>query len=137
MLDFTEDQKLAQSTIRAWCTQHLEPKVRKMESGELSVYPVMRELAGTFGIPDMARATFAKMKEKQAGGEAGGASMKGMGDAALMAILTMELTRCCPGFALAFGATLGLFGGAVMARGTLEQKERCVVAVFTLDQAVS
>jgi alkylation response protein AidB-like acyl-CoA dehydrogenase len=136
MLDFTEEQKLAQSTIRAWCAQHLEPRVLKMESGEMSVYPVMRELAGTFGIPDMARAAFAKMRaHKEAGEKEGpGTGFKGLGDATLMAILTMELTRCCPGFALAFGATLGLFGGAVMARGTPEQKEKWALPVFTLDK---
>ena len=136
MLDFTEEQKLAQSTIRAWCAQHLEPKVRGMESGELSVYPVMRELAATFGIPDMARASFAKMRERRAASvdEKPGTGGKGLGDAALMAILMMELSRCCPGFALAFGATLGLFGGAVMARGTPEQKEKWALPVFTLEK---
>ncbi len=136
MLDFTEEQKLAQSTIRAWCAQHLEPKVLKLESGELSVYPVMRELAGTFGIPDMARAAFAKMRERRDSGkeERQGSGFKGLGDPALMAILNMELTRCCPGFALAFGATLGLFGGAVMARGTPEQKEKWALPVFTMER---
>ncbi len=136
MLDFTEEQKLAQSTIRAWCAGHLEPHVLAMESGEKSIYPVMRELAGTFGIPDMARAAFAKMKERRAqrSEERAAAGFKGLGDAALMAILTMELSRCCPGFALAFGATLGLFGGAVMARGTPEQKERWALPVFTLEK---
>ena len=136
MLDFTEEQKLAQSTIRAWCAQHLEPHVLKLESGEMSVYPVMRELAGTFGIPDMARASFAKMKERQESGkeERPGTGFKGLGDAALMAILMMELSRCCPGFTLAFGATLGLFGGAVMSRGTPEQKLKWALPVFTLEK---
>ena len=64
MLDFTDDEKLAQSAIRSWCTQHLEPKVRAMETGELPIYPTMREMAGTFGIPDMARAQLAKMRER-------------------------------------------------------------------------
>ena len=133
MLDFTEEQKLAQSAIRAWCTQHLEPKVRAMEAGETSVYPAMREMAATFGIPDMARASFARMKE-QSEREPGAKRDKSGGQAAMMAILMMELSRCCPGFALAFGASLGLFGGAVMARGTPEQKEKWALPVLTLEK---
>ena len=125
MLDFSEEQKLAQSAVRGWCAQHLEPKVPAMEAGRESIYPTMRELAATFGIPDMARAAFAKGKD-------GGG--RGSSQSALMAILMMELSRCCPGFALAFGASLGLFGGAVMARGTKEQREKWALPVLTLEK---
>ncbi len=138
MLDFTEEQKLAQSAMGQWCAQNLEPHVRAMEAGTVSVYPTMRAMAATFGIPDMARAGFAKMKEAAKSdvpkekAEKGG--RRGDGQAAMMAILMMELSRCCPGFALAFGASLGLFGGAVMARGTLEQKEKWALPVLTLEK---
>jgi alkylation response protein AidB-like acyl-CoA dehydrogenase len=137
MLDFTEEQRLAQSAIRSWCAQHLEPNVRAMEAGTMPVYPTMRAMADTFGIPDMARAGFARMREPRPEtaaprrpGRAGG----GDGQAAMMAILMMELSRCCPGFALAFGATLGLFGGAVMARGTMAQKEAWALPVLTMEK---
>jgi acyl-CoA dehydrogenase len=133
MLDFTDEEKHAQSAIRAWCAQHLEPKVRAMEAGELSVYPTMREMAATFGIPDMARAQLAKTRSRAEAGEATRRE-KGGASASMMAILMMELSRCCPGFALAFGASLGLFAGAVMARGTLEQKERWALPVLTMDR---
>jgi alkylation response protein AidB-like acyl-CoA dehydrogenase len=128
MLDFTEEQKLAQTAIRAFCGANLEPKVDKLEAGELSVYPIMRELARTFGIPEMARAAFARMKEKK------GATTDGFSESGMMSILMMELSRVCPGFALAFGASLGLFGGAVMARGTIALKERWALPVFTLEK---
>jgi alkylation response protein AidB-like acyl-CoA dehydrogenase len=35
---------------------------------------------------------------------------------------------------MAFGASLGLFGGAVMSKGTLEQKERFALPVLTLEK---
>jgi alkylation response protein AidB-like acyl-CoA dehydrogenase len=138
MLDFTEEQKLAQSAIRSYCLRELEPHVRAMEAGETSIYPAMRNLAATFGIGEMARASFAKMRAHAAGQEGkterrerdGG----GGAQAAMMTILMMELSRTCPGFALAFGASLGLFGGAVMARGTLEQKETWALPVLTLEK---
>ena len=131
MLDFSDEQKLAQTAIRGWCREHLEPKVRAMEAGQLDIYPVMRELAKTFGIPDMARAAFEKMKTR---GDAKKGNGFGGGESPLMAILMMELSRVCPGFTLAFGASLGLFGGAVMAKGTLEQKERYALPVLTLEK---
>jgi hypothetical protein len=141
MLDFTEEQKLAQSGIAAWCAQNLEPHVRAMEAGTLPIYPTMRAMAETFGIPDMARASFAKMREREAKAEAASGETgekrekrRGDGQAAMMAILMMELSRCCPGFALAFGASLGLFGGAVMARGTPEQKEKWALPVLTMEK---
>jgi alkylation response protein AidB-like acyl-CoA dehydrogenase len=131
MLDFSEEQLLAQQAIRGWCAQKLEPKVLAMEAQELSIYPVMREMAATFGIGDMAKSLFAKMKTQESADK----PKKGLGsDPAMMAILSMELARVCPGFALAFGASLGLFAGGVMARGTLEQKERWALPVLTMDR---
>ncbi len=139
MLDFSEEHKLAQGAIRAWCAQHLEPKVVAMEAGEVSIYSVMREMAAAFGIPDMVRASFAKSAARGAvasGGATASASKTGglPVDTAMMAVLMMELSRVCPGFTLAFGASLGLFGGAVMARGTQAQKERWALPALTLER---
>lgn len=132
MLDFSEDQLQVQRAIRSWCVQKLEPKVLAMEAGELDVYPVMKEMAQTFGIIDMVKSMFEKM---QSANDAEPAKKKGLAsDPALMAILTMELSRCCPGFALAFGASLGLFAGAVMARGTKEQKIKYALPVLSFEK---
>ena len=51
-----------------------------------------------------------------------------------MAILMMELSRVCPGFAMSFGASLGLCGGAILARGTPEQRTRFAVPVMTMEK---
>src|SRR5262245_9637111 len=107
MLVFTEDQKLAQNAIRTWCSANLEPKVPKLEACELSIYPLMREFGATFGLADMVRAAFARMKERRDGAS----GFSGFGDTGMMSIVMIELSRCCPGFAMAFGATMGLFGG--------------------------
>jgi acyl-CoA dehydrogenase len=130
MLDFTEEHKVAQKAIRSWATGHLAPKVARLESGEDLPYPLMRELGATFGIVDMVRAQFARMREGGGGGALGGAG----GESPLMAILMMELSRVCPGFALAFGASLGLCGGAILSRGTLAQKERFALPVMTMEK---
>ncbi|MGO9839496.1 MAG: acyl-CoA dehydrogenase family protein [Polyangiaceae bacterium] len=132
MLDFAEEHKVAQKAIRTWARGHLAPKVARLESGEELPYPLMRELGATFGIVDMVRAQFARMRE---GGGSGGRAFGGSGgESPLMAILMMELSRVCPGFALAFGASLGLCGGAILSRGTLAQKERFALPVMTMEK---
>jgi alkylation response protein AidB-like acyl-CoA dehydrogenase len=131
MLDFNEEHKLAQKAIRAWCTEHLAPRVPKLEAGEISPYGPMRELCAAFGIADMVRAQFAKMQARDAEKKA---SLAGPGEGPLMAILMMELSRVCPGFAMAFGASLGLCGGAILSRGTPEQKQRFALPVMTMEK---
>ncbi len=46
----------------------------------------------------------------------------------------MELSRVCPGFCLAFGASLGLAGGAIMAKGTLAQKQKWALPILTCEK---
>ncbi len=130
MLDFSEEQKLAQGAIRAWCTQRLEPNVAKLEANLETPYALIRELAATLGIADMARAAFEKRRARPAGK----AESTGDATATLSAILMMELSRVNPGFALAFGASVGLFAGAVLSRGTEEQKEKWALPVLTFEK---
>jgi alkylation response protein AidB-like acyl-CoA dehydrogenase len=132
MLDFVEEHKLAQRAIRKWCTDRLAPEVPKLESGQVLPYPLIRELGTTFGIIDMVKVQFAKMRDKV---DAADRPLRGAGgESPLMAILMMELSRVCPGFALAFGASLGLCGGAILSRGTPEQKQRFALPVMTMDK---
>src|ERR1700722_9047021 len=100
MLDFSEEHKTAQQAIRAWTTSCLAPRVPKLESGEEPPYALMRELGVTFGIIDLVKAQFAKMRDRS---EGAGAARGSGAESPLMAILMMELSRVCPGFALAMG----------------------------------
>jgi alkylation response protein AidB-like acyl-CoA dehydrogenase len=99
-----------------------------MESGELEPYDTMRALIRTFGIDELVRARFAKLQDNAEPGE------RQMGDPGLMAILAIELSRVCPGFMLAFGASLGLAGGAIMAKGTPAQQRKWALPILTGEQ---
>ena len=135
MLEFTEEQRSIQSAIRAWCKKELEPKVAALEAGTESVYPVMRAMGAAFGIAEVARAALSRLEARAPDGKGEGSPRKrGGGAGPLTAILMMELSRVCPGFAMAFGASTGLFGGAVMARGTAEQRERWALPVLSLEK---
>jgi alkylation response protein AidB-like acyl-CoA dehydrogenase len=128
MIDFSDEQKMAQKVVRAWAEKELAPLVPRMEKGEILPYDTMRKLIKTFGIDEMVRARFAKLEAPES--SAGEAPVMDA-DPALMAIMSIELSRICPGFMLAFGASLGLAGGAIMARGTLEQKRRWALPLLT------
>jgi len=130
MLDFSEEQKAIQTAVRTWCQRELEPKVPALEAGTESVYPLMRAMGQTFGIADLARSSFAQAGESPTTTRSASARASGP----LTAIVMMELSRVCPGFAMAFGASIGLFGGAVMARGTPEQRQRWALPVMTLEK---
>src|SRR5688572_14832346 len=86
----------------------------------------MRKLIKTFGMDEMVKAAFAKLTDSS------GPTSRGEGmDPAMGAIVSMELSRVCPGFTLAFGASLGLAGGAIMAKGSLAQKQKYALPILT------
>jgi alkylation response protein AidB-like acyl-CoA dehydrogenase len=125
MFDFTDEQKMVRKMVRQWAEKELAPKVASMEKGEITPYDVMRNLIRTFGMDEMVRTAFANMKPDQPG-------ERGMGgDAAMSSIVAIELSRVCPGFALAFGASMGLAGGAIVAKGTFTQKQKYALPILT------
>src|SRR5262249_53910206 len=128
MIDFTDEQKLAQRMLRQWADKELAPLVPRLERGELLRYEPMRKLMQTVGMDEMVRAAFQKPDE--AAPREGGRERPGA-DPALMAIVSMELSRVCPGFALAMGASLGLAGGAIMSKGTPAQRRRWALPILT------
>jgi alkylation response protein AidB-like acyl-CoA dehydrogenase len=132
MYAFSQEHEMIRKVVRKWAETKLAPKVDALEAGE-PPYALMRDLANTFGLPNMVRESFAKMGQhaKEGGGPT---RSPGTGDAVLSAILAIELSRVCPGFMLAFGASMGLAGGALAAKGTLEQKQRWALPVLAWDK---
>ncbi len=135
MHGFTEEQEMVRKLVRRWTAGKLEPKVDALEAGE-PPYELMRDFARTFGIPDLARAAFAKLEQRAQEGASTSGARGGLAaaDPALATIVSIELSRVSPGFALAFGASAGLAGGAIMGKGTLEQKRRWGLPILTWDR---
>ena len=137
MFEFSEEHKMIGQMVRRWATEKLAPRVDEFEAGA-EPYDLMRDFAKTFGLRAMVEGSFAKMEKKAAGGDAGkpaklGGGLAG-GDAAMSAVLSIELSRVCPGFMLAFAASVGLSGGAILGKGTFEQKKRWALPILTLDK---
>ena len=135
MFQFSSEHEMVRKIVRKWAETKLAPKVDAFEAGE-PPYELMRDLAKTFGLPGMVRAAFDKIEQraKDGTGDAKDVRLGGMGDPFLSSILSIELSRICPGFMLAFGASMGLAGGAIVGKGTLEQKRRWGLPILTWDK---
>jgi acyl-CoA dehydrogenase len=112
MLELSNDQRALLATLRRFCTERLEPRVRLFEAGAEPLEPFYRELAKALGLGDVATAIV----------DGTPSPLEGMPPLLLTSFIMHELSRCAPGVALSFGATTGLFGGAVVACGTEEQR---------------
>ncbi|HSD89093.1 MAG TPA: acyl-CoA dehydrogenase family protein [Kofleriaceae bacterium] len=135
MFQFSQEHEMVRGIVRKWAESKLAPKVDALEAGE-PPYELMRDLAKTFGLPGMVRAAFDKIEQRAKDGASDAKDVKigGMGDPALSSILSIELSRLCPGFMLAFGASMGLAGGAIVGKGTFEQKKRWGLPILTWDK---
>jgi alkylation response protein AidB-like acyl-CoA dehydrogenase len=139
MFKFSQEHEMVRGIVRKWAESRLAPKVDALEAGE-PPYELMRDLAKTFGIPAMVKGAFDEMEKRAKDGATDDKKPKlsgmssGMGDPALSAILGIELSRISPGFMLAFGASMGLAGGAIASRGTFEQKKRWALPILTFEK---
>jgi len=133
--EFSEEHEMVRKLVRRWTASKLEPALDTLEAGE-PPYELMRDFARTFGIPDLARRALEKLEERAREGAPAAPSKGGISaaDPALAAIVSIELSRVSPGFALAFGASAGLAGGAIMGKGTLEQRRRWGLPILTWDK---
>ena len=114
---------------RTFARDRLLPRVRALEgqggAGPAGGAPdglagLMRELAAALGLPELAA---------QAARDTG-ANGALLSNPELTSALLYELTRVLPGFALSFGASLGLCGQSLLRRGTAAQRERWAAPVL-------
>jgi alkylation response protein AidB-like acyl-CoA dehydrogenase len=138
MFAFTDEQKMVRQMVRKWVEAKLAPANDALDRNEILPYDLMRDFGTSFGLPDMVRGGFERMlargSKKRDDDEPGGSVMMGGGDPAIQAIIAIEMSRVNPGFFMAFGAWLGLAGGAIMAKGTPAQKRRWALPVLTMEK---
>jgi alkylation response protein AidB-like acyl-CoA dehydrogenase len=141
MFAFSDEHKMFRQMVRKWVEAKLVPANDALDRNDVLPYDLMRDFGKSFGLPDLVRGGFERMaaKAEKKRAEAGddeprGSGMMGGADPALQAILAVEMSRVNPGFFMAFGAWLGLAGGAIMAKGTLAQKRRWGLPVLTMEK---
>src|SRR5262249_47608975 len=128
----SEQAQMVEQMVRKWCEATLLPKVPALEAGE-EPFSLMRAFTRTFGLDQMAAAG---VRKRIAGGaresllDAGGDPMMGY-------VMVKELSRVSPGFAMGWGVSLGLAGGAIVSKGTPDQLERWGLPVVTMHKIAS
>ena len=143
MYEWSDEHRMIQTAMRDFIAKEVLPIKEDLEHGDLPPYEVLRKMTGTFGIADMARASFAKRIERErAAAESGDApaargddeGSSGGSDPGLTMIPIIELCRHCPGMVTAMGVSMGLTAAAIMSKGTIAQKERWALDLLTLDK---
>lgn len=154
MYEWSETDLMVRDAVRAFIAKEIRPNLDALESGEMPPYPVIRKLFAEFGVDTMARETVEKMLAGErarvdgtARAEGGGkgdddeAGARG-GEAAegrdsMITVVISELAGVCMGLVSALGVSLGLGATTIMSRGTLEQKERWLPGIMTMEKVAS
>jgi alkylation response protein AidB-like acyl-CoA dehydrogenase len=110
----------AADLARAFARERILPRAQELErqggapGASVPLVGLMRELAEMLGLPELARDAALDT----------GANGAFLSNPELAGVLLHELTRVLPGFALSFGASLGLCGQSLLRRGKPAQRER-------------
>ena len=140
MYEWSEEHLMLQQAMRDFIAKEILPIKEDLEHGDLPPYDVLRKLYATFGMDELAKATFAKRIEHElnvASGEVvdeAKPSRHGGGDAGFTLIPIIELCRHCPGMVTAMGVSVGLTASAIQSKGTIAQKQRWVPQLLTLEK---
>ncbi|MEZ4402076.1 MAG: acyl-CoA dehydrogenase family protein [Kofleriaceae bacterium] len=137
MFALDDASKMVEKMVRGWCEKQLAPQLPALEAGTTQPWALMRDLTTTFGIGGLAEAAARKRIAKLRASADAGATEPGEGSGSLggepmmMAVFVKELSRVSPGFAMGWGVSMGLAGGAILAKGTAEQIERWGLPLLT------
>ncbi|TDE30085.1 acyl-CoA dehydrogenase family protein [Actinomadura sp. 6K520] len=140
MIEWSDEDLMIRDAVRGWIDAEVRPNLDALESGDLPPYDLLRNLFKTFGMDEMARASFRARQERDQAGSAGAdgdgdaAERSGGGGAAMSMLPIIELCKVAPGLVSAMGVGLGLAAGTIMKRGTAEQRERWALDLLTLDK---
>jgi alkylation response protein AidB-like acyl-CoA dehydrogenase len=137
MFRLDEQTQMVATMVRQWCQSQLAPKIPAFEHGEEQPFELMKKMAKAFGFDALLGGSVQKRIAKLRAGETSDPETtlsKGVGNSMMMHVVVKELSRISPGFAMGFGVSLGLVGGAIVAKGTPDQIEKWGLPLATLQQ---
>jgi alkylation response protein AidB-like acyl-CoA dehydrogenase len=126
-MDLSEAETAIRDQLRRFMTQELEPYTAAFEAGTELPYALMKKMIGELGLAIGADAIEKGATRSERGG--GDPEMRRFMRFAETQLM-IEMCRVNPGYALSFGASVGLFGRNVAERGTVEQARRWVPEVL-------
>jgi alkylation response protein AidB-like acyl-CoA dehydrogenase len=132
--ELTDTERMLRDTFRGYFTREIEPHVPKMESGEMLPYGLIRDMHLALGLEAMLPQP---RKADAAAAERNGTAGLGLDANATRYARTtfmVEMSRISPSFTLSYGASVGLFAGNVVGKGTPEQIERFALPVMRCER---
>src|SRR6185312_6063624 len=123
MIEWNEMHLQIREMMRRFVEQEVKPNLEKLEHGDLPPYEILRKMIKSFGIADMAKARFARDKDRPPRSDDAPkkpSEERGM-EVAMQMIPIIELCRYSPGMVTALGVSMGLTPAAIMSRGTVRQ----------------
>ncbi|QLY31988.1 acyl-CoA dehydrogenase family protein [Nocardia huaxiensis] len=151
MFEWSETDEMIRDALRGFIEKEVRPHLDALESGEMTPYPIIREMFSQFGIDALGADAVGKLlaKERQkaealAAGEplpeksgkpSGGSPFSGQ--ESMMAVLISELSGVCMGLVTAMGVSIGLGATTILSRGTLAQKERWIPGIVTMKKVAA
>ncbi|MGH3391923.1 MAG: acyl-CoA dehydrogenase family protein [Actinomadura sp.] len=134
MIEWSDEELMVRDAVRGFIDAEVRPHLDALDAGELPPYDLIRKLYATFGMDEMARSSFkARIDKARAGRTEAGGERQG-GNAALNILPIIELCKVSPGLVTAMGVSLGLAGGTIMKRGSVEQQQRWGLDLLTFDK---
>jgi alkylation response protein AidB-like acyl-CoA dehydrogenase len=144
MIEWSEQHRQIRAMVRRFVETEIEPNLDDIEFGDTPPYAILRKMVKLFGLREMAKAGFkariARERARADGDEVASEKRKAkdpdeaMSEAAMKLIPIIELCRYSPGMVTALGVSMGLTANAIMAKGTIAQKERWALDLLTLDK---
>ncbi len=133
MYEWSEDELSIRDAVRSFVDKEVRPLQDDLEHGDLPPYELIRKFYATFGLAEMAGEAFDKSIARADAGSPDGSSESSM-DPAMSMIVTSEFCRVSMGIPAAIGVSIGLAGGTINSRGTVEQRQRWARDILTFDK---
>lgn len=148
MIGWTEQQLMIKGMVKDFVAKEVVPIIDDLEYNGLPPYDVLRKFFTTFGMDQLAGANFDKqiareeaiargeeVEEKKAKEVTDGPVSEEALDAVAMGIVPIiEIAKHCQGLITALGVSTSLTAGAIMSKGTIEQKKKYARDLMTLEK---
>jgi alkylation response protein AidB-like acyl-CoA dehydrogenase len=151
MIEWSEMHEEIRKSVQRFVDAEVRPNLEALEHGGAPPYDVLRKLIKTFGLDDLARGRYALEVERARAKEAALArgeappekKHKGPREQpdeqranmmAMQVLPIIELSKWSPGLVTALGISVGLTPSAILSKGTVQQIERWVLPLLTLEK---
>ena len=148
MIGWTEQQQMIKGMVKDFVEKEVVPNIDDLEYNGMPPYDILRKFFTTFGMDQLAGASFDKQiarEEAIARGEAieeknkkeatdGPVSVEALDAVAMGIVPIIEIAKHCQGLITALGVSTGLTGGAIMSKGTIAQKKKYARELMTLEK---